>query len=87
MINRYSNDLQIVQSNDSPRYYNSVLPKSIPDETVPFYYMSRDGDRLDMLSNIFYKTPSNWWVIAKANNLVNGSLAIPAGINLFIPNI
>jgi hypothetical protein len=49
--------------------------------------MSRDGDRLDTLSNTFYNTPTNWWVIAKANNLVNGSLAIPAGINLFIPNI
>lgn len=87
MINRYSNDLKIVQSDESPRYYSSVLPISIPSETVPFYYMSRDGDRLDTLSNTFYNTPTNWWVIAKANNLVNGSLAIPAGINLFIPNV
>jgi hypothetical protein len=47
----------------------------------------QDGDRLDTISNRFYKTPNNWWILAKANNLANGSMAVPIGTRLFIPNV
>jgi glucose-6-phosphate isomerase len=87
MLNKYSNNLTINQLDNSPAYYNSVLLSSIPEESIPFYYTSKSGDRLDTISNLFYKTPSKWWIIAKANNLANGSIAVPAGLSLFIPNV
>ena len=34
-----------------------VIPKSIDD----FYVISRPGDRLDLLSQEFYKTPAYWY--------------------------
>jgi hypothetical protein len=68
-------------------YYETVIPTDIPVEDLPFYYIAQDGDRLDTISNLFYNTPTNWWVIAKANKLVNGSITVPMGTRLFIPNI
>jgi nucleoid-associated protein YgaU len=86
-MNRYIDTLKKIESPDAPSYYASSIPTSIPNETVPFYYEAKDGDRLDTISNLFYKTPTNWWVIAKANNLANGTLTIPTGTLLRIPNL
>jgi nucleoid-associated protein YgaU len=83
-MNRYN---ALVPSEGTRKYYLTALPTTIPEEAVPFYYTAAAGDRLDMLAHRFYKTPTKWWVIAKANNLANGSLAIPAGMSLLIPNI
>lgn len=85
-MNRYNNNPK-VDTTKGVRYNESVLPRTIPTEDVPFYYVTVAGDRLDTISNAFYKTPKYWWVIAKANKLVNGSIAVPAGLNLFIPNL
>lgn len=68
-------------------YYKSAIPTKVPTEDIPFYYVTQDGDRLDVLSYKFYNTTANWWVLAKANNLANGTMGIPIGTRLFIPNI
>jgi hypothetical protein len=86
-MNRYSTSLQKLQNGNSPKYYKSVVLNSVPSEDIPFYYTTKEGDRLDVLSNMFYKTPDYWWVLAKANNLVNGSFAVHAGITLYIPTL
>jgi nucleoid-associated protein YgaU len=85
-MNRYKFPL-IVDNTKGVRYNLSVIPNTIPTEDVPFFYVTKFGDRLDVLSNTFYKTPKYWWVIAKANNLVNGTVAVGPGTRLFIPNI
>lgn len=87
MINKYISLPTTLGDNTSPSYYSSAIPASIPSETVPYYYRSRQGDRLDTLSYQFYATPNYWWVIAKANNLANGTIAVPAGTVLRIPNL
>lgn len=86
-MNRYITTPKQITAEDAPAYYAPSIPASIPNETVPFYYQSRQGDRLDTISNLFYKTPSNWWVIAKANNLADGTITIPEGTVLRIPNV
>jgi nucleoid-associated protein YgaU len=85
-MDRYVKPLSVDSSKKIP-YYTTELTKAIPLEDIPFYYIVQEGDRLDSISNRFYKTPDNWWVIAKANLLVNGSLAVQPGTSLFIPNI
>lgn len=85
-MNKYKNDL-IIDVTKGIQYYLSALPEKVPMDDVPFYYITRAGDRLDTLSNAFYKTPNKWWVIAKANNIVDGSIALPTGLKLYIPNI
>jgi nucleoid-associated protein YgaU len=85
-MDRYNRPLAIDNSKNIP-YYTTQLTTKIPTEDIPFYYVVQEGDRLDSISNRFYKTPENWWVIAKANFLTNGSLAVQPGTRLFIPNI
>jgi phage tail protein X len=85
-MERYTTRLNIDVSKKIP-YYTTVIPTKVPSEDIPFYYITQDGDRLDTLSYKFYGTPNNWWVLAKANNVANGSMAVPIGTTLFIPNI
>lgn len=85
-MNKYETTLQIDRSKGSP-FYQTGIPAAVPFEEVPFYYITQEGDRLDTISNLFYKTPDNWWVIARANNLADGTIAVAGGIELFIPNI
>lgn len=85
-MDKYTTPLTIDRTKNIP-YYTTVIPASIPSEDIPFYYVTQDGDRLDTLSYKFYNTTANWWILAKANNLVNGSMAVPIGTRLFIPNI
>jgi len=85
-MNKYESSLQIDATKGIP-YYETSIPSPVPAETVPFYYTARINERLDNISNKFYNTPGNWWLIARANNLANGTVAVPAGTKLFIPNI
>jgi phage tail protein X len=85
-MERYTTTPQIDTTKGIP-YYTTVIPTRIPTEDVPFYYTAQDGDRFDMLAYRFYGSATQWWVIAKANNLTNGSMAVQQGTILFIPNI
>lgn len=85
-MDKYITPLKIDKTKKIP-YYNTNIPTRIPSEDIPFYYVTQDGDRLDILSYRFYKTSDNWWILAKANNLTNGSMAVPIGTRLFIPNV
>lgn len=85
-MQKYHTSVRIDTTKNIP-YYESTLLSTIPTEEVPFYYVARGMERLDTLSNLFYKTPKYWWVIAKANNLANGTISVPDGTKLFIPNL
>jgi nucleoid-associated protein YgaU len=85
-MNRYQFPIR-VDTTKGVRYNLSAIPTTVPAEEVPFFYISKFGDRLDYISSAFYKTPKYWWLIARANNLTNGSIAVQPGTRLFIPNI
>lgn len=79
---RYDNNKIL---NDPKRYYDtSVYPKFEARET-DIYIISRAGDRLDNLAFEYYQDATWWWVIARANNVSNGSLVIPSGKRIRIP--
>jgi hypothetical protein len=85
-MNKYQTDLVVDNTKNIP-YFENVLLSDIPTEVVPFYYTTRGVERLDSISTKFYRTPKNWWVLAKANNLANGTISVPEGTQLFIPNV
>jgi|TARA_R110001583_G_scaffold108809_3_gene257522 hypothetical protein len=66
-------------------YQTSMIPK-IPVQDSDYYIISRDGDRLDLLANEFYKDVSKWWIIAEANGIGKGTTVIEPGIQIRIPN-
>lgn len=85
-MEKFAEELEIDDTKNI-KYYLTSLTAEIPEEDVPFYYVSKEGDRLDTIAQTFYQNPRLWWVIAKANNLVNGSVAIPVGTKVFIPRV
>jgi len=70
---------------DQDRYRSSRYPV-IPRSGNDLYIISRTGDRLDLLANRFYGTPEAWWILAEANQIGKGTLVVPPGIQLRIPD-
>tara|TARA_B100000519_G_C14139842_1_gene389304 strand:- start:591 stop:887 length:297 start_codon:yes stop_codon:yes gene_type:complete len=66
------------------RYTTPTYP-SFARKPTDLYVFSREGDRLDLLSQEFYGDPRYWWVIAEANHIGKGSFAVQAGLQLRIP--
>ena len=67
--------------------FKPTLYPKIPLRDDDIYIFSRESDKLEHLSHRFYNTPEYWWVIAKANNISNGSIFLEPGKQLRIPNI
>ena len=84
MAGRYSN-IQLTKDTTGRRVLPSVMYPNIPYDTRDIYVRTTSGDRLDLLSHQFYKNVKYWWIIAHANNLGKGSLAIPEGSQVRIP--
>jgi hypothetical protein len=63
----------------------SSLPPKVEKVYGDYYIISRVGDRLDNLAYEYYEDPGQWWVLAQANHLGKGSMAVPPGIQLRIP--
>ena len=72
-------------TNIEKQKYTTARYPLFPVHELDKYIISREGDRLDMLSNEFYETTDKWWIIAQANNLGKGSLFVPAGTQIRIP--
>ena len=83
-ISRYTYSKQ-GKSKSGKRIIESTIYPAIPKNVNDFYIISRPGDRLDLLSQEFYKTPAYWWIIAIANSFVKGSLFIPPNHQIRIP--
>jgi len=60
-----------------------VTPSDPTDRiyTVPAQYEGR----LDLISNIFYGSPTYWWAIAEANAIVDPLVEVTTGAQLRIP--
>jgi hypothetical protein len=85
MAGRYSN-IQIVSGSDGKRRMPTIIYPNIPFSQNDIYVRTVPGDRLDLLAYQFYKEVKYWWIIAHANNLGKGTLAIPEGTQVRIPS-
>ena len=56
-----------------------------PRDPRDWYIQANEGTRLDLISNEYYQTPKYWWVIALANKMGKGTLAVTPGYQLRIP--
>lgn len=85
-MNRYTFEPVVFFNRNGVRYYSSAFTNPIPQDTFEFVITAQDGDRFDSLAAQYYKDASKWWIIAKANNLLNGTMFVPGGIELVIPS-
>ena len=84
MASRYQNN-KTQKLDDGRVVYRSRLYPNIPLSDNDIYIVTQQGDRLDSLANQFYSDTSLWWIIATANNVHDGSLAVPDGTTLRVP--
>ncbi len=87
MKNRYIEELLERTNDESTRYYGTALPANKADATLGTTHRVRFGDRFDNLAYRYYRTPTLWWYIAKANDMLNGSLTPPVGSTIIIPKL
>lgn len=63
----------------------SVLYPTITPKPGDIYVLTDSTDRLDQLSYKYYGTVKYWWIIAHANKISKGSMALDSGLRLVIP--
>lgn len=74
-------------STTEKRKLSTVIISAIPPNPNDVYIQIIGTERLDKLALLFYENASLWWIIAAANGLGKGTLLVPGGVNLRIPNI
>ena len=82
-VSKLKNDMgkSFIASNKiSPRIRRAVVNGDVPMTTHVF----EEGERLDSLAMLYYKSSEFWWVIAAASG-IGWSLQIPPGTLLYIP--
>lgn len=67
------------------RAYKSTLYPNIQEDDSDIYVTAAENDYLDGLSYRYYGSEKYWWVIAVANNIMNGRLSVPVGKQIRIP--
>lgn len=84
---KYTNEITVTSTESGKRYYTTALPESyVPSET-DFTYTSQLGDRWDLLAHRFYGAARYWYILARANGGINGSIFITPGTQVIIPEI
>ena len=81
---RYLNKL-IQTNSEKLRQQTTILPNVVGMSDT--YIQTITIERLDTLADRFYGDATLWWVIAAANGIGKGTLRVPRGIKLRIPNI
>ena len=68
-------------------HFSPIRYPSIPLDVNDIYVTTTVGDRLDSLSNQFYKSVDFWWIIARANPdlFPKDSFALKPGLQVRIP--
>jgi len=84
-MTRYDNQIFIAKTDEGKRYYTTAIPRTQPTEQIEYTYKARMGDRWDTIAYKYLGSASLWYVIARANNGLNGSIFIKPGTVITIP--
>lgn len=87
MANKYLSDLQVEKTDEGKSYYTTIIPSQVQRDLFEFSIVTRGIQRFDNLAYQYYKDASKWWIIAKANGMVDGNLFIEPGARIIIPSI
>jgi nucleoid-associated protein YgaU len=84
---RYQNRITTTQTDSEKTYYTSAIPVNPVEEQLQYQHTTRLGDRWDTLAYKYLGNAALWYVIANANNSLNGSIFIKPGTLIIIPQI
>ena len=83
-MSRYKSN-KIYRDSDGNRYKQSTVYGIIPYDNNDRYIEVGTFDRLDNISFKYYGNKDYWWIIAAANQIGKGTLAIKEGGILRLP--
>jgi nucleoid-associated protein YgaU len=84
---RYIRSPKINRTEEGKRYYSTVIPRTPVLSEFPTEYTARIGDRWDTIAYKFYGNAARWYILALANDGVNGSIFIKPGTFIKIPEL
>lgn len=85
-LSRYSIYKQIIDTTNNNTYLESPNKFNISDTDTMYHVVSNtEENRLDIISSIYYNTPTLYWAIAEANNIIDPSVVVKGTI-LKIPS-
>lgn len=85
-MQRYQPDT-VIKNEDNQRIFETSYHPEFPITDKDLFIITKRGQRFDELAYQYYQDQTLWWVIAKANGLVDGSLVIRPGIRIRIPDL
>lgn len=81
---RYKNSITL-KDKDGKRYYKPTIVDDIPLKDSDLYINPFPGDRFDMIAQRYYGDSNLWWIIAKANDMSDGTIGVDPEMKLRIP--
>lgn len=84
---RYLQEPIIKKTETGKRYYSTVIPTDLPEEKIEYTYTTRIGDRWDTIAYKYLGSAKLWYLVANANNSLNGSIFIKPGTTIIIPEV
>tara|TARA_B100000035_G_C20503627_1_gene337939 strand:- start:55 stop:336 length:282 start_codon:yes stop_codon:yes gene_type:complete len=83
-MSRYKNTT-VNRDKNGKNYYSSTIVRGIPLSDSDLFIFPLDGDRLDILAQRYYGDSNLWWIIAKANNVADGTFGLDPEKRIRIP--
>lgn len=70
---RYQILRTIINTDDNSKYLETFNQKEIPESPDDAYHIVSQSEvnRLDIISNKYYQSPTYWWAIALANGFID----------------
>ena len=84
-MSKYQRTIIVKRTDEGKRYYSSAIPVDPIQDQLEYIHEARMGDRWDTLAYKYLGSATLWYVIANANNGLNGSIFIKPGTLITIP--
>ena len=81
---RYKNT-QTKRDKDGKRYYRPTIVPNIPIKDSDIFVYPVYGDRFDTMAQRYYNDSNLWWIIAKANNMIDGTMGLDPEKRVRVP--
>ena len=83
-MSRYNNTKTLTDINGK-KFKARTDYRKFPIRQSDIYYVTKQGDRLDLLAQTYFGSVTRWWVIAEANSLEVLGYDLKPGLQLRIP--
>lgn len=84
---KYINQITTQKTEAGKRYYTSAIPAGNVPRPIEYEHVARVGDRWDTIAYKYLGNAKFWYVVARANSGINGSIFIKPGTIITIPEV